>query len=115
MKYENYLVLLTNGSYVLARGYKFDDPKYGLAYCHFVDYKGSRFPYMIIDINSGLCVIKGTSKKKLMDTWYNRTHTMDIYYKIMVSKTTDYYLKCVIDLNAEKKLWRKSGYLIEGR
>ena len=115
MKYENYLVLINNGTYALARGYKFDNPEYGLAYCHFVDYEDSNFPYMIIDINSGLCVIKATSKKKLIDRWYKMTHETDIYNKLIDAKKKEFYPKRVLELNAEKKVWRESGYLIEGR
>lgn len=115
MKYENYLVPFNNKGYItfkLARGYKLEEDS-RLAYCKMVD--PETFNYAIIDVASGLYVIRATSKKKLLEAWKKKTSNPEFIEAIIKARKSDNYLKRIEELTAEKRIWRESGYLIEGR
>ena len=115
MKYENYLYVMNdNGvmTYKLARGYRLEEDS-RLAYAKTID--PSQYSYMIIDVASGLFVIKATSKKKLFQLWNEKTSNPEFINAIIKARKTDSYLKRIEEINPEKKLWRESGYSIEGR
>ena len=115
MKYENYLVLSRfKGEviYRLARGYKLEEDS-RLAYCKFVDPDSQN--YAIIDVATGLFIVKSTSKKKVFEKWNKASSDTEFIKSIMKARYTKTYLIRVEQLTAEKRIWRESGYLIEGK
>lgn len=113
MKYENYLVVVNDKgiiTYTLGRGYRFEIP--GLAYAKT---EGFSENYVIIDIASGLFVMKATSKKKLFQKWTDRLQNDEAYLdRIEEARSKDFYLARVAECSLEKRIWRESGYSIEG-
>lgn len=116
-KRQNYLVRLSNGSFTLSRGTPFEAKIEGLALVRIstepLVFDGD---FSIIDINSGKYIVRAGTKKKLLEYW---EITQDCNYpldkRIAEIRKTDKYKESVILLNNEKKVWRDSGYLIEGR
>ena len=117
MKYENYLVLIrdTNGkiTYKLARGYRLAEDE-NLAYCKLVE-PVFRKNYMIIDRASGLFVITGTSKAKVLESWKEKSLSPEFINRIIDARMTRTYHERISEATKEKKIWRESGYIIEGR
>jgi len=114
MKYNNYLVRTSMEGFTLARGHVFEMEELqfkGLAVVRLaiapLEFTG---PYSIIDINSGLFIIKANSKKKLIEKWKDN---VDYYEKVVEARKTDKYIERVLELNEEKKNWRNSGYDIK--
>ena len=105
MKYKNYLVIKGKGFFV-ARGTPLQDDR-TLAIV-----KSLNEPiipkYSIIDIASGMFIKRGNSKKKLLEYWEENKERLTS--QIYVSRTKDYYIVRVLELNEEKKNWRNSGY-----
>lgn len=117
-KRQNYLVRLSNGSFILSRGTPFESEIEGLALVRIstepLVFDGD---FSIIDINSGKYIVRAGTKKKLLEYWEIK---QECYYppieeRIAEIRKTDKYKESVILLNNEKKVWRDSGYLIEGR
>lgn len=126
MKYKNYLYRIRNSKdpnqlFVLSRGYEFEvEGLTGLALVRISSEEDSTLfngNWSILDINSGLYVFENKSKKKLLETWNERFNNpdYDLINKILKARKTDSYIKAVLLLNDDKKLWREAGYLIEGR
>ena len=116
MKYNNYLVRTAKEGFTLSRGHVFQIEGLqveGLAVVRLaiapLEFKGV---YSIIDIASGLFIIKANSKKKLIEKWENEINLKNLRNAILQSRKTDTYLTRVLELNEEKKNWRKSGYEI---
>ena len=112
MKYNNYLVRTSKEGFTLARGHEFLDTQVGgLAIVRLstapLEFTGC---YSIIDVASGLYVITATSKKKLIQKWKDKIEYYNVEDSIKRSRETDKYLDRVLELNAEKKNWRNSGY-----
>lgn len=112
MKCENYLIRLNNEDFALARGYKFEEGE-NLAIVRLstspLEFKGD---YSIIDIPSGLKVIREKTKKKLLEKWIYKRDYFNILEAISKAREGSKYLDRVTELNNEKKVWRTSGYEI---
>ena len=117
-KTQNYLVALPDGSFTLSRGTPFESKIEGLALVRIstepLVFDGD---FSIIDINSGKFIVRAETKKKLLEYWKIKQECFcpPIEEKIVEIRKTDKYKESVILLNNEKKFWRDSGYLIEGR
>lgn len=72
--------------------------------------------WSIIDIASGLFVLKDSSKKKLLQKWSDRISDpdRDFINAIIKARLTESYRKHVILKEDDVRVWRLSGYLIEG-
>ena len=66
--------------------------------------------YSIIDVASGLFILRDTSKKKLLEKWEQKKE--EIYPKLKPAREKDIYIQRVLELNEEKKVWRNSGYVL---
>lgn len=116
-KRQNYLVRLSNGSFILSRGTPFESEIEGLALVRIstepLVFDGD---FSIIDINSGKYIVRAGTKKKLLEYWeIKQACNYSLEKRIAEIRKTDKYKESVILLNNEKKVWRDSGYLIEGR
>ena len=116
-KRQNYLVRLSDGSFTLSRGTPFEDKIEGLALVRIstepLVFDGD---FSIIDINSGKYIVRAGTKKKLLEYWeIKQACNYSLEKRIAEIRKTDKYKESVILLNNEKKVWRDSGYLIEGR
>lgn len=120
-KRQNYLASLSDGKFTLSRGTPFEAKIEGLALVRTSSviteplvFDGD---FSIIDINSGKFIVRAESKKKLLEYWEmkQKCYEPPIEERIAEIRKTDTYKESVILLNNEKKFWRDSGYLIEGR
>ena len=114
MKYNNYLVRTRKDGFTLSRGHVFDYEGRtidGLAIVRLatapLEFKGI---YSIIDIASGLFIITGTNKKKLLKLYEMKLKNANIENTILKARDSKLYIDRVLELNEEKKNWRKSGY-----
>ena len=128
MKKENFLARLRpsanedpNEYFILTRGERIEvEGLTGLALVRAsipedtLVFKGE---WSIIDIDSGLFVIKDNSKKKLLEKWLYRLNNpdYDLVNRILKARLTDSYKKHKRLKEDEADIWRRSGYLIEGR
>ena len=93
----------------LARGYVFDpEGRIALVRIYIDTEDKPKGDYFLIDIASGLFIIRNKSKNKLITDWENRL--LDLVPAIVKQRQTDTYFKRVIELNEEKRIWRNSGY-----
>lgn len=114
MKYNNYLVRTRQDGFTLSRGHVFDYEGRtieGLAIVRLaiapLEFKGS---YCIIDIASGLFVMTGSNKKKLLKVYEMKLKNGNIENAILKARDSKLYIERVLELNEEKKNWRNSGY-----
>lgn len=126
MKKENFLARLRvsedpNEYFILTRGERIEvEGLTGLALVRAsipedtLVFKGE---WSIIDIESGLFVIKDKSKKKLLEKWLYRLNNpdYDLVNRILKARLTDSYKKHVRFKEDDANNWRRAGYLIEGK
>ncbi len=122
MTYKNYLVRLNTSlgpTFLLARGHELECPIEGLAIVRISDMSDScKFSgdYSIIDIATGLFVVRAKSKKKLLEKWNQKLdHYPNFALTINNARNTDKYPQRVAEASEEKRIWRECGYKIEGR
>lgn len=114
MKKKLFLARLKPGfenCFVLTRGDLLEDTISGLALVRAdenndLTFKGT---WSIIDIDSGLFVLRDTSKKKLLEK-YNQKLNYSLLEAIEKARSTESYRKRVGELQVEIENWRKSGY-----
>lgn len=66
--------------------------------------------YSIIDIKSGLFVIRATTKKKLLEKWEKEKEVLLL--DIAKARNAKYYVDRCGELEAEVHIWRESGYKV---
>ena len=111
MKNKNYLCRYYDGSYFLSRGLPMEDDK-TLALVHAWSRNDLEFPWMVIDINSGTFVARGTTKKKCLINYNHRCEDpeYDIKFEILETRKTQRYKTLCEELEVEEHIWRESGY-----
>lgn len=122
-KYKYYLAKLfgsmdPNEGYLLARGEEFEsDYVKGLAIVRLAD-RNDNFifngVYSIIDIASGLKVFSAISRKRLLEIWEQRKDGDSLKEAIINARKKEGYSHLVEDTKEERKIWRISGYILEG-
>lgn len=109
MKNKNYLCRTTDGGFFLARGEPLQEDN-SLAVVRSWSEPIITPRWSIIDIASGLFVIRASTKKKLIEKW-------EEVKEIKLPKIKDarerniYKAKCE-ELEVEQHIWRESGYVI---
>lgn len=111
MKNKNYLVRNKDGSFYLARGIPMNDNK-TLALVHAWSRNDLAFPWVIIDIASGLTVARGTTKKNCIANYIFKDAISigGIQKKIEQARQNDLYKTRCEELEVEIHIWRESGY-----
>lgn len=110
MTYNNYLCRTLDGGFFLARGTLLQEDS-SLAIVKSWSEPVVTPRYSIIDVATGLFVLRGNSKKKLLELWEERKP--NILNKIKDARDRNIYLERIIELNEEKRVWRTSGYEIK--
>lgn len=102
-----------NDVFAYCKGELFESEIPGLALVRMDENKELTFKgiFSIIDIRSGLFVLKNTSKKKLLEEW-NSKLSIPFIDAINHARNTDTYRERVRELQIEIDNWRKSGYSV---
>lgn len=102
-----------NDVFAYCKGELFESEIPGLALVRMDENKELTFKGMfsIIDIRSGLFVMRDTSKKKLLEH-YNARLSADFIEAINKARSTESYRERVRELQIEIDNWRKSGYSV---
>ena len=116
MKNKYYLVRTARDGYLLAKGGPFyQDEIEGLALVRADYVRGAlsfKGDWSIIDIHTGLFVMKHYSKKKLLEAW-TKKYSEDFKELIERTRSKDYYKRTCHETLIEKENWRASGYEVE--
>lgn len=107
MKNKNYLCRKSDGGFFLARGEPLPEDA-SLAVVSSWSEPIVTPRWSIIDIASGLFVVRDTTKKKLLEKWEQVKDSK--ISAIKVARQTDFYLKSCESLEVEQHIWRESGY-----
>ena len=113
-KYKYYLVRSLKDGFLYARGEVFECDIPGLALVKTDLYKDLNFKgdWSIIDIKTGLYVLKNHSRQKLLEAFTRRDFEL-LKSAIEKARITDNYKKRSKEADKEKQLWRDSGYAVE--
>ena len=109
MKYKNYLVRVNKEKFILCRGTALENDS-SLAIVQGWSEHLPQFRYAIIDIASGLFVIRAHTKTKLLTKWSEVK--VEYYPRIESARVADRYHERCMDLEKEIGVWKESGYLL---
>ena len=114
MKYKYYIVRTIKDGFLYARGQVFEVDIKGLALVKSDEYKDLSFKgdWSIIDIATGLYLLKNHSRKKLLEAFTNRDFEL-LKSATEKARKTDSYKKALKLAEDEKKVWRECGFAVE--
>ena len=111
-----YIVKTIKDGYLLAKGEAFYEEEIeGLALVRADLLKGElafKGDWSIIDVRSGLFVMKSYSRKKLLEAW-TRRYSEELKSAIERVREKDNYKRSCHETLIEKENWRASGYEVE--
>ena len=113
MKYEYFLIRTSNGGFALARGHRIEDGSIAIVRRQSQPLQFDE-EFSIIDVASGLCIIRGQySKKKLLERWEEFKKKDPVLISVERCRSKDIYKGRVEELNEEKRIWRQSAYEVQ--
>lgn len=109
MKYKNYLVRINKDQFILCKGTRLEDDS-SLAIVTGWSEPLPDFKFAIIDIDSGLFVLRAHRRSSLLNRW--KALKDDYHPRIEKARgTTIYHGRCM-ELEKEIEVWKESGYLL---
>lgn len=109
MKYKNYLVRINKEKFILARGTTLSDDS-TLALVQGWSEPLPDFKFWIIDIATGLFVVRGKTKPKTLAKF--EEYKPEFYSKIKGARTSVTYKDRCQALEEEVGVWKESGYIL---